>query len=280
MPAQLEVRGGTIHWGTKVRDIHPEEDGVRPVTVEVDGTTQTIRARLVVIADGGHGHHLLTTPVTTHEYEETGLIALVEVDRPLRETAWERFTLDGPAALLPRIRTDRPGYWSSIVWTVPSPRADAIKVLDDRAFLAQFQAHFGYRAGRFIAVDQRKAFPLRLRTVVERTEPRLAIIGNAAQTLHPIAGQGLNLGLRDAATLARYLARSPADIGHPDILNAFAAERQRDTKRTIAFTDALVKIFRNPNVPILAGLGLAALDFAQPIRTELAERMLYGAAPT
>lgn len=236
-----------------------------------------VRARLLVLADGGaNATKIPGIAFTEKDYGQQAVVASIRTDRPHALRAYERFTPDGPVALLPV--DDR----FALVWTASPAAAQRILALDDRDFLADLQSHFGDRAGRFLDVTARAAFPLKLRTVNVPVAMRTAIIGNAAQALHPIAGQGLNLGLRDAAALATLLRSTPRpEIGGAVMLDAYRDARRRDASSGVLVTDLLVAAFSDPRrLPTLGrGLALAALDLFPPARRLLAERMIHG-APT
>jgi 2-octaprenyl-6-methoxyphenol hydroxylase len=169
----------------------------------------------------------------------------------------------------------------ALVWTVAPQEAARLLALDDAQFVSGLQAHFGDRAGRFLEVRERASFPLRLRAINVPIAVRTAIVGNAAQALHPIAGQGLNLGLRDAAALAAVIASTPREaLGTPDMLTAYRESRRRDASRGVAFTDFLVSAFATGGRAAMLGRGLAltALDLFAPARRALAERMIHGAS--
>jgi 2-octaprenyl-6-methoxyphenol hydroxylase len=191
----------------------------------------------------------------------------VETDLPPSGRAWERFTPAGPLALLPRGR----GY--ALVWVDVPARAEALAALPEPAFLAALQEAFGWRAGRFTAASDRAAWPLALRTAHPRARGPVLLLGNAAQTLHPVAGQGLNLGLRDAhAAVELLLAEGPGALGR------FETLRRTDRTATIAFTDGLVRLFTAdaPLLPTLRGAGLTALDLAAPLRAGFARTVSLG----
>ncbi len=233
------------------------------------------RARLLVLADGGaNAAKIPGIVVREKDYGQHALVARVAVDRAHAGRAYERFTPDGPIALLPV------GERFALVWTGTPERVAQRLALDDAAFLAALQEAFGDRAGRFSAVEARGAFPLRLRTVNTPVAMRTAIVGNAAQALHPIAGQGLNLGLRDGATIAALIRSTPRErLGDASMLDAYREARRRDATRGVAFTDFLVSTFSNANRGMTWGRGLAltALDLVPAARRLLAERMIHGA---
>jgi 2-octaprenyl-6-methoxyphenol hydroxylase len=208
--------------------------------------------------------------VQTRDYGQSAVIARVSASDPVPHRAFERFTDEGPLALLPQDGADGHGY--ALVWCVRPERAEALQAMDEERFLAELGDAFGARLGRFTRVSARLAYPLGL-NAEPRATTRTVAVGNAAQTLHPVAGQGLNLGLRDAAVLARLLARCPG----PEGIGRFINERAQDRQTTIALTDTMARAFvgSGPLQSVL-GLGLAALDVVQPARTLLAELMMYG----
>lgn len=235
-----------------------------------------VSARLLVLADGGaNASRIPGVAFLEKDYLQRALVALVTCDRAHAGRAYERFTPQGPVALLPV-----EGRYA-LVYTARPREAARLVDLDDAAFLATLQEHFGDRAGRFTAVEGRASFPLRLRRINVPVALRTAIVGNAAQALHPIAGQGLNLGLRDAATLSD-LVQASADtaIGSPAMLRSYAASRRRDAARGVAFTDFLAAAFSERSVAPSWGRGLALtlLDVLPPARRALARRMIHGAA--
>ncbi|HYD94019.1 MAG TPA: UbiH/UbiF/VisC/COQ6 family ubiquinone biosynthesis hydroxylase [Noviherbaspirillum sp.] len=231
-----------------------------------DGSALT--AALMVQAEGGVFSEQDARSVR-RDYRQTALIAHVTVSEPLPHRAFERFTEEGPLALLPQDG----GY--SLVWCAGPATASRLYALSDADFLAELGAAFGSRLGRFTGVTPRVSYPLGLNAHAAASA-RTVAIGNAAQTLHPVAGQGLNLGLRDAAVLARFLARGIA----PDTLLRFVQERQSDRSLTISVTDTMARIFASASdgAPSQAALGLslAFFDTVAPARRLLAEQMLYG----
>lgn len=237
-------------------------------TLSVDGASRDIRARLVVAADGGKSaiRDWLGIHTDSFDYGQTAIIANITPDKPQPNTAFERFTEQGPIAVLP-IDTGRYG----VVWAHPHDDVPEIMGLDDQAFLARLQAAFGYRLGRLIKVGQRHAYPLRLVYAREQVRPRLALIGNAAHTLHPIAGQGFNLGIRDVATLAEVIThtlRAGGDIGALAPLLHYAQWREQDHTRMVGFTNGLVRTFStaHPALALARNLGLSALQITPQLQ--------------
>jgi 2-octaprenyl-6-methoxyphenol hydroxylase len=170
----------------------------------------------------------------------------------------------------------------ALVWSCPPDQAAALMQASDSQFLAGLQRHFGDRAGRFVAVRNRAAFPLTLRFARETVHPRAVLIGNSAQALHPIAGQGFNLGLRDAWTLADLLVRDSAqDPGSSSVLQGYAASRRLDRMAGIVSTDLLTRLFSIPFplVERVRGIGVALLDLTPPAKRFLMRRMIFGSLP-
>lgn len=245
----------------KVFAVEQGADSVR-VQLERDGVVDTLQTRLLVVSDGTNSavRDMLGIGVTRREYHQTALIANVTTAEPHRHTAYERFTPNGPLALLPLTE----GRYS-LVWTHRDEDVAATMQLDDAAFLRKLQAEFGYRQGEFVRVGQRAVYPLVLQKSLREVEGRAVVIGNSSHALHPVAGQGLNLGLRDVAVLADLLAEadnSGADPGRQELLADYEQRRQPDYAAVIQYTDTLVRIFSNDFAPLghaRAG-GLLAVD--------------------
>ena len=253
---------------------------VRVLALEHDGTKQELRSRLVVAADGARSLIREQAGIAADHwpYAQTALISTITTQRFHDYVAYERFTADGPIAVLP-LGDGRCG----VVWTRPPADAARLLALPDEAFLAELQAAFGFRLGRLLRVGVRSAYELALSRSERHVAERLAIVGNAAQGLHPIAGQGFNLGLRDAASLAEVLAdaraEGVADVGDAGPLKAYADWRAEDHRRIVAFTDGLVRLFGSP-LGVLRGLrsvGLLAFDAFPPAKSAMA-RLSVGAA--
>lgn len=247
-----------------------QPDGIG-ITLTREGKSRRICCRLLVHAEG--------TPagedgITTLDYKQHAVLAEVRPSPRHDHRAWERFTPDGPLALLPL------GEDYSIVFTMPPDKADALMAMDDTAFLNALQKQFGTRIS-FTATSARARFPLALRLRQKLADTRQVWIGNAAQTLHPVSGQGFNLGIRDAWELADAIldTRHGADPGACDRLDAYAAGRRLDRAGSATFTDGIVRVFSNGLLPlrIARGMGLLALDLCKPARSFVARRMIWGA---
>lgn len=253
----------------EILDITSDADGAT-VALRHAGQLRRLRCKLLVHAEGtpgdeagvkvtAYGQHAVICEVTPVSANGTGH----------QRRAWERFTPDGPLALLPL------GDEYSIVFTLPPEKADAVMALDDAAFIAALERQFG-RNMKFAAPGPRSRFPLALRMRQTLHRQREVWIGNSAQTLHPVSGQGFNLGLRDAWQLAEFLLRDGVDRVD---LAAYARSRRLDREGGAFFTDQVVKAFSNDGAPLklARGLGLWALDIFPPARHFVAKRMIWGA---
>jgi 2-octaprenyl-6-methoxyphenol hydroxylase len=225
---------------------------------------------LAVAADGA-GERVEGITRERHDYGQVAVVAKLWMDRPHAGVAYERFTPAGPVALLPE--QDHYG----LVWTQTPAQAQATLALTDDAFIAALRHHFGTRVSGYARVAERRSFPL----VLERAHPpvasRVAAIGNAAQALHPIAGQGFNLGLRDAFELAQIVMRTPREsIGTRAMLESYARGRSLDRRAGIAFTHGLVRLFDGVAMRWPRGVGLTLLDALPPVKRAFTRAMLYG----
>ncbi len=276
--AKIEVRHGALVTG-----IDNSPDGAM-VSYSQDGRTHSITANLVAIADGGGAIPGNREPVSKREpepiardYRQTAVVADVTPTEPHCNRAWERFGRDGPIALLPK------GTDYALVWSVRPDMAEALAAAPDSEFLARLGAAMGAdarnKAGRLTATSPRGCFALGLRYRRDITGARTLSLGNAAQTLHPVAGQGLNLGLRDVWALAESLA-GQQDCGSARVLETYAARRRLDRTGTIAFTDLLARAFTVDSGVMRLGRGaaLTLFDLLPPARHFLARRMIYGAS--
>ncbi|MGX5673862.1 MAG: 2-octaprenyl-6-methoxyphenyl hydroxylase [Lysobacteraceae bacterium SCN 69-48] len=231
------------------------DDGLRHVRIADANGERTLRARLLVAADGARSALREVLGITTreHDYGQTLFVARLRTQRAPDGTAYERLTDHGPTALLPR----GDGHYG-LVHGVPREDAEAVAALDDAAFLARVQDAFGWRAGRFLSVGERSSYPMLGCVADALVAPRAVLVGNAAQSIHPLGAQGFNLGLRDALTLAECIAGHAGDPGDDDVLRRHAARREEDRNRTIAFSDGLAKLTAN-NAPLLRPLRSAGL---------------------
>lgn len=234
------------------------------------------RARLLVAADGANSpvREQLGIAAWRWEYGQQAVIANVTPTLPHQNVAYERFTEDGPVALLPMSENR-----CAVVCTVNDSDVTAVMARDDAGFLALLSERFGERLGPFQRVGQRQTYPLFLLKAREQARERVAVIGNAAHTLHPIAGQGFNLGLRDVATLAEVIAeawRAGEDLGALKVLNRYADWRRWDQRQTIVFTDVLNRLFANPLLPVrmARNLGLLAFDLCPPVKRAFARQTM------
>lgn len=243
------------------------------ITYQHQGRQHTLHARLAVVADGGKLLEAAHPPEIT-DYGQSGLIAHVNCSKPRTGMAFEHFTPQGPMALLPYLD----GY--ELVLTAAHKKAEEMLGWDDSTFLHFMQQHFGDRVGTFTAIGKRSCFPLRLKRAPDLTFPHTVLIGNAAQTLHPVAGQGFNLGLRDAWELAQViLDNAPANIGSAAMCAAYRQSRRLDRNAGICFTDGLVRLFSN-DLPLLSPLRSAALDLLDRLpfaKQFVGKRMMFGA---
>jgi 2-octaprenyl-6-methoxyphenol hydroxylase len=266
----LETTGETVRLGLGAAG----RDGTRSASVAADARSggclagnppSSISARLVVAADGARSavRERLGIAAETREYGQHAIVSAVRTSRPHHGVAYERFTPDGPLALIPK-----PDDACSLVWTVPSERVDAMLAMDDATYRAHAHEIFGGRLGRFLQLGRRWAYPLARVVTCEPTAPRVLFAGNAAQSLHPVAAQGFNLGLRDVAALAELLADGGDDPGAPDLLAAYAARRARDRERVTGVTDLMVRVFSNrlPGFAQLRHWGLVAVDLVPGLR--------------
>lgn len=225
--------------------------------------TIIVRTKLVVAADGARStvRDLVGIEADIHDYQQSAIVTAINSKRAHEGTAFERFTNAGPLALLPADEAHR----STVVFTVDRSELDAHLDMTDEAFTALLQERFGWRLGRLSGLGKRLSYPLYRVLAKETVRPRLVVIGNAAHNLHPVAGQGFNLGLRDVAALAEILVEAEegqADPGCAKLLAAYEAGRTRDQGRFSQLTHGLDKIFANdqPALSALRGLGLATFD--------------------
>lgn len=266
LTTELKKHALTLLRPAKITSITPT---ATHVLIQLENQ-HAVETDIAIQAEGGlFGEQIPRTK--SHDYHQTAIIAHVKTSVPIANRAFERFTDQGPLALLPQ----EDGY--ALVWCVHPDQATQLMALPDDAFLANLHTAFGERVGRFTHTTERAAFPLGLNVQTSLPLNRCISIGNAAQTLHPVAGQGLNLGLRDAFQLARFLPQYPVESTS---LKAFFRVRQTDRNTTIHLTDQLAKSFASSPTGSLKqtflSAGLALMDMCAPAQQLLAEQMMFG----
>ena len=242
------------------------------VTVEhTGGVTEELTCRLLVAADGANSSVREMVGISAKHvvYGQNAIVGNLLPEKSLANCAYERFTQNGPLALLP-INDGRAGF----VWTVPDNESDRILALDDQTFLGELQEAFGNRLGTFAQVGRRAAYPLVLSKAMRLTATRAVLVGNAAHGLHPVAAQGFNLGLRDVAALCDCIA--DFDLDDPELLQRYAAWRKSDQSKLVGFTDGLVKLFGHSSRPmrVLRDLGMLGFDLVPGVRSLFAKHAM------
>lgn len=263
------LSGITVRAPARTEAVEITPECVRLRLASEIAAREEITTRLVVAADGAHSTVRSAAGIgaEVEDYDQVAIVTHVIADRVQDGTAYERFTPSGPLAVLPL-------YDGSlgVVWTARPDAARALLSLEDAEFLRQLQERFGWRAGRFVQVGRRASYPLKLARATTTVADRTVLIGNAAQALHPVAGQGFNLGLRDAAILAELIANATGDVGTQPLLQQFSQWRAADRSGVVRFTDGLVKLFGDarPGVGSLRNLGLLLFDLTPPAKSALA----------
>lgn len=246
------------------------------ISFRTDRCTEPYHVKLLVAADGARSQlrELMGLEADTRDYEQRAIVTAIRPQFAHGAVAYERFLPGGPLAILPKPR-DEQGHACSLVWTLPEAEAAAAMRWDDDQFLARSQEAFGERLGRFQHLGHRSAYPLHRVLAHQTTTQRCVFVGNAAQSLHPVAAQGFNLGLRDAWTLSQTLEVAP-DPGADGVLKCFEDLRSKDRAQTAGFTDRLVRLFSNrtPGLQGLRHLGLLLLEFQSPARHQVLHQNL------
>lgn len=258
----------------RVTQMRPVADGARLQLLE-DGLSVTLHTQLAVIADGAQSglRASLGIDVDLQDYRQTAIIANIGLQQPHQGVAYERFTDEGPMAMLP-LGGSVQGQASALVWIQPQEQAAELLGLSDAEFLARLQQRFGYRLGPLVSVGRRDSYPLQLVVAKEQIRSSLVVMGNAAHFLHPVAGQGFNLALRDCAALAATLKQQNAGqpgqprLGELGLLQRYWQQQQRDQQTTIYFSDQLVKLFSSSGLPqaALRALGFVGLECVPPAK--------------
>ncbi len=247
--------------------------GVR-LGLHSDGEDSQLSAGLLVVADGADSglRRQLGINASVNDYAQTAFIANIASERPHGGCAYERFTEDGALALLPLTADEQGQSRSALVWTCARQRAETVAAWSDKQFLGELQTHFGFRLGRLKKLGERAQFPLQLTTADEQLRRHVVVMGNAAHSLHPVAGQGFNLALRDVAALSPLLAeakRRGEALGELVLLQRYMQRRAADQRLTTTFSDRLLRVFgnRQPLLSLARNLGLSALDVLPPAKS-------------
>jgi len=277
--ALSDARTVDLRVPATVEDLEITTERAYFTVVTAAGAREVTSARLLVAADGAHSvvREAAGIAAGVEDYDQVAITASVAADRANDGTAYERFTPSGPVAVLPL----RGGGYGTI-WSCAPQRATELLAMEDGAYLAELQSRFGWRAGRFRRIGRRGSYPLKLSRAATTVAQRTVLIGNAAQALHPIAGQGFNLGLRDAALLAEVIAGAAGDVGSAELLRKFSQWRAADRGGVVRFTDGLVRLFgsRMPGVSLMRNLGLLMFDLSPPAKRALARVSLGFGGPT
>lgn len=264
----------TLYQEARVLACHTSSDHAE-IMVSKNDVQYTMKASLVIATDGSDSavRDQLGIQVTIKDYAETAIVAVVQSEQAHDHRAFERFCGHGPIALLPLS-----DHHFGLVWVAPQAQAQTMMTWSDRQFLHQLQNEFGYRVGYFCAIGPRSHYPLRMLHAEQLTTTRAVLLGNAAQTIHPIAGQGLNLGLRAVAVLAETLTRAineGKEVGDPAVLSDYAQSFKHHQQRVMQYTDTIVHTFRsqNPLVSLLRNLSLNVCH-GLPIKHSFAAEMM------
>ncbi|BBV00834.1 MULTISPECIES: 2-octaprenyl-6-methoxyphenyl hydroxylase [Providencia] len=264
--------GVTLYCPAKVENVYREQE---IVTVTLDNGDK-VTGELLIAADGSHSAigKACHMQWQQDDYGQVAIIANVKTAIDPQGQAFERFTEFGPLALLPMSQGR-----SSLVWCHQQEQADTIRSWDDETFKDKLQQAFGWRLGEIVMAGKRHCYPLVLRKALNPVSHRVVLVGNAAQTLHPIAGQGFNLGIRDVMQLAHIVVDANAkgqDIGRYSLLSQYQQARALDRDKTVTITDGLVRLFANRCLPLIVGrnLGLMAMEMLPPARDVLARQTL------
>jgi len=262
----------------RVVDIETDHDSASAKIETADGSNQDLGCRLLVAADGANSavRPMMGICAKKTDYGQHAVIGNLLPEKSLDNCAYERFTEQGPLALLP-VADDRAAF----VWTVSSHDAGRVLGLDDEAFLVELQEAFGYRLGRLSRVGKRAGYPLSLSKALRLTAERSVLVGNSAHGLHPVAAQGFNLGMRDVAALCDCIADArriepSVDPGDPDLLDRYAEWRRDDQGKLVRLTDGIVRLFGSSSPPLRAvrNIGMLGFDVIPGVRSLFAKHMM------
>lgn len=257
-----------------VGSIVPRQGAV-DIHIEQADQQQTLRAQLVVVADGADSglRKQLGIEASVQDYRQTALIANVCFSQPHQGCAYERFTDEGPMALLPLQDSEQGQPRAALVWTLPEAQAQHLSTCDEAEFLTTLQQRFGHRQGELIRVGDRFSYPLKLVESQEQVRSGIVVMGNAAHSLHPVAGQGFNLALRDCARLSDVLARAHRQqqwLGELPLLQSYLAQQRFDQDKTMMFSDRVTALFSNRQLglSLLRNFGLLGLDVSPALKQQ------------
>ncbi|PCI18572.1 MAG: 2-octaprenyl-6-methoxyphenyl hydroxylase [Piscirickettsiaceae bacterium] len=243
------------------------------VTIELNGKAKTLSCKVLVGSDGGLSkvRQLGSFELKEYAYDQQAITALIKVESDVQDVAYERFTSEGPIAMLPHFD----GLYS-LVWTMPSALAQTVMGLSEDEFLNRLQLRFGQWLGGLELSGSRQTFPLSLSYVADNIAERVVLIGNAAHQLHPVAGQGFNLGLRDAAMLADVFMSQQQDVGANAVLDTYAQRRKTDQSLITGFTDNIIKLFSTDNTlfSVVRNSGLLMLDKVPVLKNQFARQSM------
>ncbi len=268
----------TVLCPARVVDVELDCDAAAANVAFENDEERRLTCSLLIAADGANSavRDMMDITAERSSYGQRAVIGNLVPEKPINNVAYERFTSQGPLAVLP-VAEGRAGF----VWTVSEADADRVMSLDDAAFLAQLQDEFGYRLGRFSRVGKRVSYPLLLSKALQLTATRSVLIGNSAHGLHPVSAQGFNLGMRDVAALVDCIAdardeSAAFDPGSADLLERYANWRRSDQKKLVRFTDSLVKLFGSDRPPlrVLRNIGMLGFDLVPGVRSLFAKHTM------
>jgi 2-octaprenylphenol hydroxylase len=278
--AQLQAQNNIqLFAPVRVEKLIPLQQGAQLLVQSVNETFE-LSCKLAVVADGGDSPLRKSLGIDSRikDYDQTALIANVAYSESHKGVAYERFTAQGPLALLP-LGDNITAKESALVLTLQRDQASKIFALNDQEFLAHLQQRFGHRLGKFLRVSKRHSYELKLVTASEQIRSHIVLVGNAAHFLHPVAGQGFNLSLRDCVCLVDALIQGEAtgkQFGELSVLQDYLHRQQLDQTLTIEFSDKLVRLFSSSSLPLIAlrHLGFAGLDLLPAIKSQFASQTM------
>ena len=258
----------------KISSVELQPDRATVAVEAPDGTSRNLSCSLLVASDGANSavRDMVGISASRVDYEQIAVVGNLRPEKPPENRAFERFTDDGPIALLP-VSDNRAAF----VWTLSPEQADVVMQLSDDLFTNELQDAFGFRLGQFSSVGTRAAFPLALSKASRLVAPRCVLVGNAAHGLHPVAAQGFNLGLRDVAALSDCIADAKtSDVGDPEILEEYSKWRRTDQRKLVRITDGIVRLFGSARAPVrtLRNLGMLGFDLIPGVRSLFAKHMM------